>query len=179
MTRTHDRTRADHALLRETAARFAARELAPAAARAGRRARRPPRPDAARAPRPRAAPRAPRAGRRGPARRSAARGRAPAVARAERDTGGHLGREEFRALVARAADLGRTTLLLPEELGGGGGTQLDNAVVAEELGAVDVGFAAALNLTATVPGLLLAAGTPEQLPGWAAALTAPGRAPPD
>jgi acyl-CoA dehydrogenase len=126
MTQTQDRTGADRALLRETAARFAARELA------------------------------------------------PAVARAEREAGGHLGREEFRALVARAADLGLTTLLLPEELGGGGGSQLDNAVVAEELGAVDVGFAAALNLTATVPGLLTAAGTPEQLRHWSAALTAPG-----
>ncbi|MGY1670576.1 acyl-CoA dehydrogenase family protein [Geodermatophilus sp. SYSU D00710] len=106
--------------------------------------------------------------------RFAARQLAPAVARAERETGGHLGREEFRSLVAAAADLGLTTLLLPEEHGGGGGSQLDNAVVAEELGAVDVGFAAALNLTATVPGLLAAAGTPEQQRRWFAALTAPG-----
>lgn len=98
----------------------------------------------------------------------------PAIERAERETGGHLDRDDFRALVSAAADIGLTTLLLPEEHGGGGGSQLDNAIVAEELGAVDVGFAAALNLTVTVPGLLLAAGTPSQQRAWFAALTTPG-----
>ncbi|MBW8485852.1 acyl-CoA dehydrogenase family protein [Actinomadura parmotrematis] len=71
-----------------------------------------------------------------------------------------------RELYAGAAELGLTGLLIPEEYGGGGGTQLDNALVAEELGAADAGIAAGLNLTMTVPGLLLAAGTPEQRARW-------------
>lgn len=96
-----------------------------------------------------------------------------AIDAAEPESNGHLDRATFRGLIADAADIGMTTLLLPAEHGGGGGTQLQNAVLAEELGAVDVGFAAALNLTATVSGLL-EAGTAEQQRHWFADLTAPG-----
>jgi alkylation response protein AidB-like acyl-CoA dehydrogenase len=88
---------------------------------------------------------------------------------------GDLSPEANRDLLERAADLGLPGLLISEEYGGGGGAHLDNAIVAEELGAVDAGFAAGLNLTMTVPGLILAAGTPEQkgrwLPGIAAGET--------
>jgi acyl-CoA dehydrogenase len=98
----------------------------------------------------------------------------PAIARAERESAGHLDRAQFRNLIAAASDIGLTTLVLPERHGGGGGSQVDNAVVAEELGAVDLGFAAALNLTATVPGLLEAAGTAEQQREWFGLLTRPG-----
>ncbi|NVI89901.1 acyl-CoA dehydrogenase family protein [Actinomadura sp. BRA 177] len=71
-----------------------------------------------------------------------------------------------RDLLKTAAELGLPGLLIPAEYGGGAGTQLDNATVAEELGAVDAGFAAGLNLTMTVPGLILAVGTPDQQERW-------------
>ncbi|GAA4038491.1 acyl-CoA dehydrogenase family protein [Nonomuraea soli] len=80
--------------------------------------------------------------------------------------GEHPPADRFRAAFAAAARMGLTGVLIPQEYGGGGGSQLDNAVIAEELGAVDAGFAAALNLSATVPGLLLAAGTAEQRERW-------------
>ncbi|WP_192808531.1 acyl-CoA dehydrogenase family protein [Actinomadura montaniterrae] len=79
---------------------------------------------------------------------------------------GELSAEANRDLLKGAVELGLPGLLIPEEHGGGGGTQLDNAIAAEELGAVDAGFAAGLNLTMTVPGLILAAGTPEQKERW-------------
>ncbi|WP_336213197.1 acyl-CoA dehydrogenase family protein [Nonomuraea sp. LPB2021202275-12-8] len=80
--------------------------------------------------------------------------------------GEHPTAEAFREAFARASALGLTGLLIPEEYGGGGGGHRDNAIAAEELGAADAGFAAAVNLSATVPGLILAAGTEEQRRAW-------------
>ncbi len=72
----------------------------------------------------------------------------------------------YRDLVRQAAGLGLTGLLIPEEYGGSGGAHSDAVVVAEELGAVDAGFAAGLSLTMTVPGLVLAAGDADQRARW-------------
>ncbi len=90
----------------------------------------------------------------------------PAVAAADREDRGHLPVATFRDLAGAAADLGLTGLLIPAEYGGGGGSHLDSAAACEELGAVDAGFAAALNLTMTVPGLIIAAGTEAQRAQW-------------
>jgi alkylation response protein AidB-like acyl-CoA dehydrogenase len=92
---------------------------------------------------------------------------APAVAAAEVVTGshvgdGHLDATTFRGIVRAAAGAGLLGLLIPEEYGGGGQGAMAAALVGEELGAVDAGVAAALNLTMTVPAMVAAAGTPDQ-----------------
>jgi alkylation response protein AidB-like acyl-CoA dehydrogenase len=91
---------------------------------------------------------------------------APAVLAAERDCSGRLEREPFLALTRDAARLGLPGLLIPGEYGGGGGRHGDLVTVMEELGGVDAGFAAALNLTMTVPAFLLAAGSAAQRAQW-------------
>jgi alkylation response protein AidB-like acyl-CoA dehydrogenase len=75
---------------------------------------------------------------------------------------GHLDERTFREIVRAAAKAGLLGLLLPEEYGGGGQGALAAALVCEELGAVDAGVAAALNLTMAVPHMIVAAGTDEQ-----------------
>lgn len=97
---------------------------------------------------------------------------APAITAADREDHGHLSAASFCQLTASAAALGLTGLLIPPEYGGGGGSHLDNAVVCEELGAVDAGFASALNLTMVVPGLVIAAGTEAQREAWLPAIAA-------
>ena len=82
------------------------------------------------------------------------------------DAGEQMPAGAYRELVRQAAGLGLTGLLIPEQYGGSGGTHSDAVVVAEELGAVDAGFAAGLSLTMTVPGLVLAAGDAEQRARW-------------
>ena len=79
----------------------------------------------------------------------------PAVAEAER-ADGHVGREAYLALFARSCDFGLHALLLPPDCDGGGATVLDNAIVQEELGAVDVGIGASFNLTMSVPAMIVA-----------------------
>lgn len=102
------------------------------------------------------------------ARSVAVRELAPAAARAEaRD--GHLTADELRAVVRAVSSAGLLTLLLPADVGGGGGGALDNVLVQEELGAVEAGLAAALNLTMAVPDLLGALGAPHRLAEIAAA----------
>jgi alkylation response protein AidB-like acyl-CoA dehydrogenase len=91
---------------------------------------------------------------------------APRVERADREHDGHLPPDEHRAVVAAAAGAGLLSLLLPEEHGGGGGTVGDLVVAVEELGAADAGTAAGLALTATVPTLVVVAGTPDQRERW-------------
>ncbi len=80
--------------------------------------------------------------------------------------GGELSRARFFELMTAAAPLGLPGLLIDPCYGGGGGTHLDNALVAEELGAVNAGLASALNLTMTVPALVAEAGTAEQRERW-------------
>lgn len=92
---------------------------------------------------------------------------APAVAAAEVVTGGfagdgHLDEAAFRGILGAAAKAGLTGLLIPEEFGGGGQGAMAAALVGEELGAVDAGVAAALNLTMAVPAMIEAAGTAAQ-----------------
>ena len=96
------------------------------------------------------------------ARDFAAREIAPVVARAERRGDGHLDAEEYLAVHRAGTRLGLHAMLLPEEFGGGGLGAFELALVAEELGAADVGLAAGLNLTTAVANLLVAAGTAEQ-----------------
>lgn len=84
---------------------------------------------------------------------------APLVAEAERGDG-HVGRDAVRQLVKAAAAVGLTGLLVSEECGGAGLGAVENALVQEELGAVDAGLASSLNLTATVLDLV-EAGSPE------------------
>lgn len=87
-------------------------------------------------------------------------------------TDGHLDRPTWDALLRAAAQVGLPGLLLPEQHGGAGRSCLDNALVQEELGAVDAGVAGALSLTMSVPSMLLAAGGPEQLARWVPRLLA-------
>ena len=73
----------------------------------------------------------------------------------------------LRSVHARAAELGLVSMLVPEADGGGGATCLDAALVLEELGATDVGFAAAYVAQTTALGLLVARhGTREQREAW-------------
>ncbi len=102
----------------------------------------------------------------------AAREIAPLVERADREDDGHLSVATFRALLRSAAQVGLPGLLLPEEHGGAGRSCLDSCLVQEELGAVDAGVASALSLTMSVPSMLLAAGTAEQLGRWLPRLVA-------
>jgi alkylation response protein AidB-like acyl-CoA dehydrogenase len=90
---------------------------------------------------------------------------APAVQAAEAP-GAELSPDGYAGLMRTAAGLGLPGLLIDPRYGGGGGTHLDNALVAEELGAVDAGVASGLNLTMTVPGLVAAAGTAGQRERW-------------
>jgi len=89
----------------------------------------------------------------------------PAVAAADR-SGGHLEPEEYLRLFRSAAAIGLPAMLIPERYGGTGLTTFDNAVVQEELGAVDVGLAGSLNLTMTLPAMIVAGGSHQQCEAW-------------
>jgi alkylation response protein AidB-like acyl-CoA dehydrogenase len=95
------------------------------------------------------------------ARDVARRSLGPAVASAA-EGDGHLDRDAFRRVMAGAARAGLQGLLVPVEFGGGGQGSLAAALVAEELGAVDVGLASAVNLSMCVPLMVVAAGTDVQ-----------------
>jgi len=67
----------------------------------------------------------------------------------------------------KGAKLGFTTLLIPEKYGGGGMGCMDNVVLLEELGAGDVGIAAAyFNMSITPPKIIVVLGTEEQREKW-------------
>lgn len=75
--------------------------------------------------------------------------------------------EKVRPIYKKATELGFTTLLIPEQYGGGGMGCLENALLQEELAAVDIGIASAyFNLTVTGPMLIIAGGTEEQKQKW-------------
>ena len=75
--------------------------------------------------------------------------------------------DKCRDVVKKGHALGFTTLLIPQEYGGGGLGCLENVIVQEELGAADVGIAAAyFNCSATAPMLIIAGGTEEQKKKW-------------
>lgn len=104
--------------------------------------------------------------------RAFARAKIAPAARAAEEPGAELSPACFTELMSAAAELGLPGLLIDPCYGGGGGTHLDNALVAEELGAVDAGIASALNLTMTVPALLAEAGPAEQRERWLPAVAA-------
>ncbi len=99
------------------------------------------------------------------ARRFAEREMQPLVASASH-TDGHVSREDFRALVASATTFGLHSMLIPDEYGGAGLGCIDNVIVHEELGAVDVGLGGALNLIMTIPNMIAVGGTDEQKEFW-------------
>jgi acyl-CoA dehydrogenase len=99
------------------------------------------------------------------ARRFAEREMAPLVVTAAQ-VDGHVGRDDFRALVSSAAGFGLNSMLIPEEFGGAGLGCVDNVIVHEELGAVDVGLSGALNLIMTMPNMIAVGGTDEQKDHW-------------
>ena len=68
-----------------------------------------------------------------------------------------------KGVFRKGADLGFTSLLLPQEYGGKGRKCVDFVLVQEELGAADVSIACSyFNLTAVMPLLIARAGTSEQ-----------------
>lgn len=71
------------------------------------------------------------------------------------------------SMFRKGRELGFTNLLIPESYGGLGLSCLDAAIVFEELAAADVSIAADyFSLNATVPLIILAAGTEEQKSLW-------------
>ena len=71
--------------------------------------------------------------------------------------------ETVRPLVREGAKLGFTSIFIPEQMGGAGGTCLDAVLMLEELGAGDVGIASDyFALTAAIPLMVLRAGTDAQ-----------------
>ena len=79
---------------------------------------------------------------------------------------GHVSLDDFRSLVRSANRFGLHAMLIPEEYGGAGLGCMDNVIVHEELGAVDVGLGGALNLIMTIPRMIEVGGTPEQRNHW-------------
>jgi len=72
-----------------------------------------------------------------------------------------------RDMYRKATGLGFTTLLIPEKYGGQGRTDIDNVILMEELGAVDLGIAAGyFNQTVTSPVILLSGATEAQCDKW-------------
>ena len=98
--------------------------------------------------------------------REFARRELPALA-SDADAGRHDSAAYMR-LQARAAGAGLHAMLIGEQHGGAGRGCLDNVIVQEELGAVDVGLGGSLNLTMCVPLMLELGAAPEQASEWLA-----------
>lgn len=94
----------------------------------------------------------------------------PVAESADRRVGGagdgHVSRDAYLRLFADAARTGMHAMLIDTEFGGAGRSNLENAIVQEELGAVDVGLASSLNLTMTVPTMIAAGAAPAQRRTW-------------
>ncbi len=75
--------------------------------------------------------------------------------------------DKVRPIFKKAAELGLTNILIPEEFGGGGLRCIDNVILMEELGAADAGIAATyFNISITAPRLILVGGTKSQREAW-------------
>lgn len=80
--------------------------------------------------------------------------------------------DHFRDVYREAASLGFTTMLIPEQYGGGGASCLDNVLFLEEIGAVDVGVAASyFNTSITAPLLIVHGGNEDQRERWLREIT--------
>lgn len=78
----------------------------------------------------------------------------------------------FQPVYRKAVDLGFTKLLIPEQYGGLGGSCLDNVIVMEELGAVDLGIAASyINVSTTSPVIIMRGGSEAQKNTWLREIT--------
>ncbi len=66
----------------------------------------------------------------------------------------------------KAAQLGFTSLYIPEKYGGGGRGPIDGAIISEELAAVDLGIANSLSAVMGYPMFIVAAGTEKQREKW-------------
>ncbi len=76
-----------------------------------------------------------------------------------------------RELYRKGSSLGFTRTLIPAEYGGLGGTCMDNVIIMEELGAVDVAIAASyFNVSATSPIIILKGGNEAQRKRWLTAM---------
>jgi len=98
----------------------------------------------------------------------------PVIDAAERSSG-HLDPATYRRVFSAAASVGMHSMLIPECHGGTGHSTIDNAIVQEELGAVDVGVASSLNLTMTVPNMITVGGTDDQRDRWLSEITTDGQ----
>ncbi len=78
----------------------------------------------------------------------------------------------YRQMYAKAAGIGLHALLISPEYGGSGGTCLDNVLVQEELGAVDVGLGSSINLCTCMPAMIAAGAAEEQAAAWLTELAA-------
>lgn len=75
--------------------------------------------------------------------------------------------EVVKPVFQKAAKYGFTTLLIPEQYGGGGGTCMDNVLLEEELAAVDMGIACSyFNNGITAPMLIVLGGNERQKKEW-------------
>lgn len=80
--------------------------------------------------------------------------------------------DRLKSVYKEAASLGFTTLLIPERYGGGGAGCLENVLLQEELGAVDVGVAASyFNTSITAPLLIMNGGNDIQRERWLREIT--------
>ena len=78
-----------------------------------------------------------------------------------------------RKMYEKAVKLGFTSMLIPQEYGGGGLGCLENVLLEEEFGAVDVGIAATLfNMSIAPVKIIEFAATPEQRERWLRELVA-------
>ncbi len=96
----------------------------------------------------------------------AARELGPLARRMDAGEHGDEARAAYRAMYAKAAGIGLHALLIAPEHGGTGGTCIDNVLVQEELGAVDVGLAGSLNLCTCMPVMIAAGADEEQRARW-------------
>lgn len=79
----------------------------------------------------------------------------------------------LKGMYAKAARLGFTTMLIPEEYGGAGMGCLEHVLVEEEIAAVDLGVAASyFNISNTAPMLIVNGGSENQKEKWLREITA-------